>query len=234
MTVQDVYLLFSFFADKFNSRQISSDEFNIAMAAASIDVFKTKVGIPEEYQVGQAKSRQEWQVTTKISDDMRKFVTEVEIDKVGGVFPYPPDYGAFSSLRYTRILNNGCDTPDVRTRTIELVTDGELSDRLDNTVVYPDFDYPVGAWYSNGWKVFPKIIEKVDLTYLRIPVTPVRGYILDPATDLTTYDPLTSVQIEYPETLHIDFTYRVLKYLAINIREEMLYEVANQRQMIGQ
>jgi len=234
MTVQDVYLLFSFFADKFNSRQISSDEFNIAMAAASIDVFKTKVGIPEEYQVGQAKSRQEWQVTTKISDDMRKCVTEVEIDKVGGVFPYPPDYGAFSSLRYTRILNNGCDTPDVRTRTIELVTDGELSDRLDNTVVYPDFDYPVGAWYSNGWKVFPKIIEKVDLTYLRIPVTPVRGYILDPATDLTTYDPLTSVQIEYPETLHIDFTYRVLKYLAINIREEMLYEVANQRQMIGQ
>lgn len=234
MTVQGVYLLTNFFADKSQSRQISDDEFNIAMAAASIDVFKTKVGIPEEYQVGQAKSRQEWQVTTKISDDMRKFVTEVEIDKVGGVFPYPPDYGAFSSLRYTRILNNGCDTPDVRTRTIELVTDGELSDRLDNTVVYPDFDYPVGAWYSNGWKVFPKIIEKVDLTYLRIPVTPVRGYILDPATDLTTYDPLTSVQIEYPETLHIDFTYRVLKYLAINIREEMLYEVANQRQMIGQ
>lgn len=234
MTVQGVYLLTNFFADKSQSRQISDDEFNIAMAAASIDVFKTKVGIPEEYQVGQAKSRQEWQVTTKISDDMRKFVTEVEIDKVGGVFPYPPDYGAFSSLRYTRILNNGCDTPDVRTRTIELVTDGELSDRLDNTVVYPDFDYPVGAWYSNGWKVFPKIIEKVDLTYLRIPVTPFRNYTLDPTTDLTTYQPIGSVQIEYPETLHIDFTYRVLKYLAINIREEMLYEVANQRQMIGQ
>jgi hypothetical protein len=197
-------------------------------------MFKTKVGIPEEYQVGQAKARQEWQVTTKISDDMRKFVTEVEINKVGSVFPYPTDYGAFSSLRYSRILNNGCDTPDVRTRTIELVTDGELSDRLDNTVVYPDFEYPVGAWYSAGWKVFPKIIEKIDLTYLRIPVKPVRGYILDPATDLTTYDPLTSVQIEYPETLHIDFTYRVLKYLAINIREEMLYEMANQRQIAGQ
>jgi len=234
MTVQGVYLLTNFFADKFGSRQISDDEYNTAMAAASLELFKTKVGIPEEYQVGQAKSRQEWQVTTKISDDMRKFVTEVEIDKVGGVFPYPPDYGAFSSLRYSRILNNGCDTPDVRTRTIELVTDGELSDRLDNTVVYPDFDYPVGAWYSNGWKVFPKIIEKVDLTYLRIPVTPFRNYTIDPATDLTTYQPIGSVQIEYPETLHIDFTYRVLKYLAINIREEMLYEVANQRQMIGQ
>jgi len=234
MTVQGVYLLTNFFADKFGSRQISDDEYNTAMAAASLELFKTKVGIPEEYQVGQAKSRQEWQVTTKISDDMRKFVTEVEIDKVGGVFPYPPDYGAFSSLRYSRILNNGCDTPDVKTRTIELVTDGELSDRLDNTVVYPDFDYPVGAWYSNGWKVFPKIIEKVDLTYLRIPVTPFRNYTIDPATDLTTYQPIGSVQIEYPETLHIDFTYRVLKSLAINIREEMLYEVANQRQMIGQ
>lgn len=234
MTVQEVYLLTNFLSDKYQSRQISDDEFNIAMSSANLELFKTKVGIPEEYQVGQARARQEWQVTTKISDDMRKFVTEVEINKVGGVFPYPTNYGAFSSLRYSRILNNGCDTPDVRTRTIELVTDGELSDRLDNTVVYPDFEYPVGAWYSNGWKVFPKIIEKVDLTYLRIPVTPVRGYILDPATDLTTYDPLTSVQIEYPETLHIDFTYRVLKYLAINIREELLYEMANQRQISGQ
>ena len=234
MTVQDVYLLSNFFADKYQSRQISSDEFNMVLASVSLEMFKTKVGIPEEYQVGQAKARQEWQVTTKISDDMRKFVTEVEINKVGSVFPYPTDYGAFSSLRYSRILNNGCDTPDVRTRTIELVTDGELSDRLDNTVVYPDFEYPVGAWYSAGWKVFPKIIEKIDLTYLRIPVTPVRGYILDPATDLTTYDPLTSVQIEYPETLHIDFTYRVLKSLAINIREEQLYQVANERQIAGQ
>ena len=234
MTVQDVYLLALFFADKAQSRQISDAEFNTVIASVNLELFKTKVGIPEEYRVGQTKARQEWQVTHKISDDMRKFVTEVEINKVGGVFPYPTDYGAFSSLRYSRILNNGCDNPDVRTRTIELVTDAELSDRLDNTVVEPNFDYPVGAWYSAGWKVFPKIIDKIDLTYLRIPVTPVRGYILDPATDLTVYDPLTSVQIEYPETLHIDFTYRVLKSLAINIREEQLYQVANERQMLGQ
>jgi hypothetical protein len=234
--INDVYLLTNFLADKYQSRQIADSEFNTVLDACNLELFKLKVGLPEDYQVNAPFSRQAWQVSNKISDDMRYFITETSITKnaTTSIFAYPNDYGAFSSMRYAWILNNGCKTPDSKTRTIELVTDAELSERLDNTVIAPDYDYPVAAWYAGGWKVYPQIITVIDLTYLRLPTTPYRGYVLDPVTDLTQYDPLTSVQLDYPKTLWVDFTYLVLKALSINIREEELYQMATQRQLKGQ
>jgi len=139
--VNDIYLWVNFLANKYQSGAISDAEFNYALDAVNLDLFKLKVGLPEEYQVNAPFARQAWQVSNKISDDMRYFVTQVDINKnVGGIFPYPADYGAFSSMRYQRILNQLCDTPDVKTRTIELITDAELSERLDNTIIPPDYD----------------------------------------------------------------------------------------------
>lgn len=233
--INDVYLLANFLADKYQSRAISDAEFNTVIDASNLDLWKLKVGLPEEYQVNAPFARQAWQVTNKISDDMRYFITQVDINKdAAGIFEYPNDYGAFSSMRYDRILNQDCDTPDVKTRTVELVTDAELSERLDNTIIPPDYDYPVGAWYATGWKVYPTIIKKVNLTYLRLPTTPYRNYTLDPATDLTTYNPVGSVQLDYPKSLWVDFTFIVLKKMAINIREEELYQMAQQRINAGQ
>lgn len=233
--INDIYNFVNFVSDKAQSRAISDNEFNQIIDVVSLDLFKLKVGLPEEYQANAPFPRQAWQISNKISDDMRYFITEAAIPKdSAGIFPYPTNYGAFSSLRYTRILNNNCDTPDVKTRTIELVTDAELSERLDNTIIPPNYDYPVGAWYSAGWKVYPTQIKTVDLTYLRIPTTPVRGYIFDPVTDLTQYDPATSVQLDFPKTLWIDFAVMCVKYLSINIREADLYQMAQQRQLSGQ
>jgi hypothetical protein len=234
--INDIYLLCYTLADKYQSRQLSDDEFNQFIDASNLDLWKLKVGLPEEYQVNAPFARQAWQVTNKISDDMRYFVTQVDINKdAAGIFEYPADYGAFSSMRYNRILNDeNCGTPDQKTRTVELVTDAELSERLDNTIIPPDYDYPVGAWYATGWKVYPTIINKVNLTYLRLPTTPYRNYTVDPATDLTTYNPVGSVQLDYPKTLWVDFAYIVLKKMSINIRSEDLYQYAAQRQLSGQ
>lgn len=234
-SINDIYLLTNFLADSYQSRKVSDNEFNYAIAAASDDLWKKKVGLPEEYQINAPFARQAWQVTNKISDDMRYFITQLDISRnASDIFPYPADYGAFSSMRYERILNQGCDTPDVKVRTVELVTDAELSERLDNTIILPDYDYPVGAWYGTGWKVYPTIINSINLTYLRLPVTPYRNYTLDPATDLTTYDPTGSVDPDFPKTLWIDLTYLILKQFSINIREEELYQMAEQRISKGQ
>lgn len=235
--INSVYLWVNFLADAYQSRKISDDEFNQIIDSVNLDLWKLKVGLPEEYQVNAPFARQAWQVSNKISDDMRFFITESTIAKnvSTGIFAYPTDYGAFSSLRYRRVLNQpDCDAPTVATRTVELVTDAELSERLDNTVIPPNFEYPVGAWYATGWKVFPTLITSVNLTYLRLPTTPVRGYILDPVTDLTNYDPATSVQLDYPKSLWIDFSIMCVKYLGINIRDTELYQMARERQLGGQ
>lgn len=233
--LNDIYLWVNFLADKYQSRAISDTEFNQIIDAVNLDLWKLKVGLPEEYQANAPFPRQAWQISNKISDDMRYFITQVDIQKnLSGIFEYPANYGAFSSLRYTRILNNNCDTPDVKTRTIELVTDAELSERLDNTIIPPNFDYPIGAWYATGWKVYPQVIKDVSLTYLRIPTTPFRNFDFDPVTDQTTYQPIGSIQLDFPKTLWIDFAVMCVKYLAVNIREADLYTMAQQRQLSGQ
>jgi len=48
------------------------------------------------------------------------------------------------------------------------------------------------------------------------------------------YDPLNSVQLEYPETTHYDIAYLILKMMGLNIRKEEIVAFANQRQKEGQ
>lgn len=234
-SINDIYNFVNLLADSYQSRKIAPDEFNQIVDNVNLDLFKLKVGLPEEYQVSAPFARQAWQVSNKISDDMRYFITQTTIAKnvSTSIFAYPTNYGAFSSLRYRRVVNKDCDTPDVATRTIELVTDAELSERLDNTIITPTTEYPVGAWYAAGWKVFPSIINSVELTYLRLPTTPVWGYTVDPTTDLVTYDPVTSVQVDYPKTLWVDFAIMCVRYLGINIRDNELYQMVRERQVTG-
>jgi len=116
---------------------------------------------------------------------------------------------------------------------VELVTDSELSERLDNTIVHPDLDYPIAAYYDTGFAIYPEQITRVELTYLRLPATPYRNYTIDPNTLLNVYNPIGSVQLEFPETLHIDFSARVCRYLAINIRDAELMQDIMVRQNNG-
>ena len=75
----------------------------------------------------------------------------------------------------TRVyVNNNIDDDN----SVEIVTDGELSLRLPNTITPPTFDYPIGAYFEQGIKVYPKEIDQVTLTYVRKPLKPFRNYTI--------------------------------------------------------
>ena len=69
-------------------------------------------------------------------------------------------------------------------------------------------------FYNQGIKVFPKDISEVKLTYLRRPVKPFRNYTIT-ANDENIFDPIGSVDLEYPEIMHNDFAVIVAKYLEL-------------------
>lgn len=238
MNVNDIYVFTNFCANKQASGAISPDEFNSAIAAVNIDMLKDRLGLPEEYQVGNPQPRITYQITQKITDDLRKFIVKQKLTtNSDGYFPIPNDYAAFSSIRfdYTKSKSNGCKKPATNLKeptAFEPVTDAELSIRLNNFVRRPTYRYPIIAFYSYGIKAYPEDISVADLTYVRYPVKPVWGYTM--IDDQAVYNPATSVDIEFPDTMFVDFSARVLKYFAINIREEMLYQMAEQRRMQGQ
>lgn len=237
MNVDELYQWINFMSNKQQSGQISPDEFNKCLGALYLEPLRIKLGLPEEYQVGLPQARQSYQVSQMITDDIKKFITEATIDvNASGFFPIPANYAYFSSLRYVYVeaVDDGCNAaPIVNDNFIEIVTDGEYVFRLNNAVTPPTLAYPIGNFYGSGIRIKPNDITQAILTYVRMPVKPIRNYTILP-NDEDVYNPTGSVQLEYPEMMHNDFAVIVAKYFGINLKDVDLINFASQRQNAGQ
>ena len=234
LNIQDLYFFFQTLINKQQSGELTDTQFNSACAFVSLDLFRKYSGVPEEYQPGNPVPRLGWQMTNAISDDLRNFIVNANIPiNNSGYFPFPTDYSVFSSMWYRYMLNNpNGGTPTNELRWIENVSDGELRLRLTSNIKYPSLYFPVCAWYSYGFKVYPENINRVELTYLRTPITPFRNFT-QLGNDETAYNPIGSVQFEYPQTLYPDIAARIGKYLGISIREDQFIAYMEQRQQAG-
>jgi len=233
LNINDIYNFVYVLANKQQSGEITDTDFNTACAFVSLDIFRKETGVPEDYMPNQPVPRMAWQITTTISDDLRFLVKKEIISKANGYFAYPADYGVFSKMRYKYVLNspNG-GTPTSEYRWIEMVTDGEFDLRTSSSIKPPTVFYPICRYDGIGFEVAPSNITQVELTYLKIPTTPVRGFTQLP-NDETVYDPLTSVQFEYPETMYPNIAARVALQLGIAIREEQFVEYMQRRKQEG-
>lgn len=220
--------------NKEQSGSFSPEEFNLACNVVSRELFNVKVGLPESYQPGAPYPPQAYQITQKITDDLRNFIKDVNITKSSGYFPLPADYAAFSSLSYNYVLNSiECgENPESEINFIDVVADAELRARLQDNVIMPTLKYPVASFKASGIQVYPKEINTLTLTYLRYPVVPVFAYTV--VNDAYVYDAATSTQTDYPETLHPEFAMRVGKYFGITLRENDFYAMMQERIKTGQ
>jgi len=242
LNIGEIYQFVNFELNKYQSGSFTPDEFNQVLAATYLDPFKVKIGLPEEYQFpsrngGGAEARQNYQAGQTITDDLRLFIKTTVVTKVGsGFFPYPADYVRHSASEYDLIINNnGCgQQPSVYVQSIEPVTDEQKKFRLNNSIIAPDVEYPIISFEDRGFLINPKTITQFRLTYLRLPVKPVFGFFYDPVTQEVTYDPTTSIQLEYPVIMHNDYCAMLIKYIAENIRDDSARQFGEARQMNGQ
>lgn len=230
-TVDDIYQFANTLSMQYQSGEWTDDQFNLGLKFANIDMLRYEAGLPEGYAPGNPEPAISWQITNRISDDLVDFIKPVIITQDNnGYFKIPDDYYGFSSMWYRYKLNPvACHgTPSGKDKYIEPVSDDELRTRLSSDIKAPDFRYPIVAWYQYGFQVYPIAIKTVEFTYLRVPITPVWGYTIL-GNGQTEYNPLTSVQPEWPDALIPNYTMRVLKYLSITIREEQLYAMVDKR-----
>lgn len=238
MSVEEGYKWINFLARKLFSGAIKPSDYNIALSAVNIELFKLKFGLPEDYQVGAPFSRQAYEVSMKITDDIKHLRKRMFINKVisSGLFPQPADFGAFSTMRYVEVQNpENCDE-DVRAswRKIEPVTDEEFNYRLGSALLRPIIKKPIVCYSNNGYEVKPDAINQIYFTYLRLPITPVRNYILNANDEDIPNPAVPNVELDYPVTLHTDFYIRIGKYFGINLREDEFKASMTERQLGGQ
>lgn len=236
MTIDEIYKWVNFVSNKKQSGAISPDEFNMIIKVVSIDYFKLKVGLPEEYQVGQPMPRQAYQITQKITDDVRHLITRLSITRgavTSDYFAIPANYGAYSGLFYRYTYNpKNCKGAVSVDLPIEIVTDGEFHDRKGCPLLGPTFKQPIANFDASGIIVYPLDITTIELSYLRLPTMPIRQYTI--VSDEDVYNPTGSVNFDFPEPCHNDLAVRVLQYMGINLGDAELIAMIKERKLSGQ
>jgi len=230
MTLFEQWELVNFIANKdYGGNVVEPDRFNQLVKIVNLDLFKIKMGLPEEYQLGVPISRQYLDATQRLTDETRFLKTRVAAQTVTvGVIAYPANYFSLNAIRYgyQRIID-GVST--VLWKTVEVLTESEYSDRAGNWTKLPSAKNPVCVVRSDGVYVYPIIIPQVDFTYIRYPITPVFVYVQ--AAGYITAG--ASTEYEWPVHLHMDLTSRILSFIGINIREQELQQYAETHKQQG-
>ena len=240
MNLGEILSLINYISNKDQTgRTMTPNQFNLLLDASNNDYFKKKYGLPEEYQPGQPFPAQSYEITQKITDDMRSFkkwlggrdYPALSIDTSGRA-DIPTDYVHYSSIRYRKVTNSAdCTTPTTEYKTIEVLTDAQIGDRLQNSIKMPTIDNPICSFYSDYIQFYPITLARTDFTYLRYPTTPIFGYTI--VNDVEVYNPSTSTEIEWPDINHLDIVRIILSYIGINLREPQLFQYAEMKKKEG-
>jgi hypothetical protein len=230
MNINDLYLIVGYFSRELGSGMYGPDRFNEYCQLVNLKYYKKYLGIPEEWAVGQPMSKIQYQISQGVSDRIDAFIVpEYQISRaISGFFPKPQDYVAFSSLRFRYTYEENCETKSYEDR-VEMVPDAEFTDRLGSFLIPPTVRRPVGTWTQYGYRVEPKEINTVLLTYLRMPATPVRLY-----TSTDQYIPTGSVQFEFPQICWQDILGQLLEAAGISVQDEQVIEYARKIMEKGQ
>ena len=223
-----------------SGRTITPEDFNLVAKMINYVYYKVKVGLPEQYQPGNPFPPQAWQVSQKITDDMAQIIVwmggpdypAMTIDKYGAA-EIPLDYVAFSSCYYDYLKQQDCgDEPSPRS--VEFVIDSVFADRVQSVIKRPDMEYPIAKWIGNRKVQFmPKNLRSVNFTYLREPITHHFAYTYDGNNDII-YDPINSVQFEWPQVALSDIANLIFEIMSQNIKSQLDIQMAVQRKLQGQ
>jgi hypothetical protein len=234
MQINEIYDLTAYILNKdVHGRQMKSADFNSVCKAVNIDLFKTKYGLPEDYRPGQPFPRQAWELTQKITDDLRRCKV-----RMGGTNPMlavnsdgmatiPSDYIHYSSIRVRYISARS----GIMWGMAEVVQDE--SDRLSNPNRTPTKKRPIAIFYADHIQFYPIDKTYVDFTYIRMPETPYYATTIDITTDTENYDSANSTDLEWPEDMHMDFVRGVLSYMGMNLRSADVYQYAEMKKKEG-
>lgn len=243
MTIEEIY---QSVLDELNKDQtgeyVSPVEFNRYLKRAGLDLLRYRYGAPEEYRPGISYGSVGWEVTAKMSDDMRPI--KVSLDgsdkaplRVGsnGYAALPSDYMHQSSAKF----RTGGD--------VEFLTDDEFTSRVGSDLKKPSLRHPVARIAGSQIQFVPSPKDAmVNFYYLRKPVDGYFDYIvvndavvyLEPGAShdgsvLASGTKSRSVETEWPIQTHTDIIALILSYVSNRYRSPFMRNVTDMRKNSG-
>lgn len=214
-------------------------QYNTLLSVVNMDFFKYRYGLPEEYRAGQPLPRMSYELTQKITDDLRHLKVRMGVDTpqmivdVQGRADIPSNYVHFSSWGYRSIISPDCDSLIEKHHVGEVLSDAQVFPRLGNSITYPSKKDPVCVFYKDYIQFYPRDLKRVDFTYLRFPLTPYYATTVNSETDEYEYSEEDTIHLEYPADCFSDIASMILSYIGINLREQDLIKYAETHKLTG-
>lgn len=200
--------------------------FTTALQLASLKQFKIKLGLPEEYKPGMPYPAQAFEITQRITEDMKRFkvvkgwhLSAPLVVGDNGIVAYPSDYYIASAASVFAQFD------DLMERELSILSDLEYQKRRTTVHLKPDFVFPICKMIAEGIMVDPKEISHIHLTYLRLPTSPV--YAFNTSKGYNEYDPVNSVELDWDDMNVMDIISLVLADIGIKISNENILQYAN-------
>lgn len=237
--VYKVYKAVEYIANKDqDGLMFTPEQFNILAEKVTYDLFKQRMGLPEQYQRGMALSNMSADLTQKMTDDTRQWKvlmqypeSQLLLDNFGRA-TIPTNYLRHDAIRWRPPMITPCD--DNTPITVDVVTEGQLGDRLFDALKRPTLDNPVCVFYSKTIQFYPITLGSVDFTYFRKPITAVLATTINQTTDEWELDVANSVDFDFPDDMYSDIVNRILSHVGIHLRSQDIYQYAEASKAKGE
>jgi hypothetical protein len=163
-----------------------------------------------------------------------------------GKMVIPADYIHYSSLTHHYMVqatiydNRGIPTISMvpEHTPVDILTDAALTLRRMDAIKGPDEDFPICVEYYNQltskgyFQFYPENLQYVELVYLRQPRIPKWIGTFDSATDTYIYDPVNSVQLEFPDIDKYRFISYILEQLGFSYQSDVIEKMVIENKQI--
>ena len=218
MDINQIKKFVDYLVRKNNSAYLNPDQFNLVLDRAQMSKFMELYGNPKEYQPGNPIPRIAYEVTQKISDDLRIFKENFNmlIDN-NGQATLPSNYIHAISIGAIAGKNTTPGKSEKQFITVDIIPEDKEYYRLGSVIVPPTKKQPIAVIKDTYVQVYPENMGSVKFSYLRRPVEPVWGY--DIVNGRPVYSESKSTNLEWPDQTINDIIIRACNFIGISIKD---------------
>lgn len=188
----------------------SPADFNLYAQLANVDLYNYYNDEREKLLL-KVKSGEQIYIPNTLND----FVVTASVPVIGGNAGFPANYEYWLSLT----------SPSAQADILK-VDYSKLGNYLNSTIDNPTYDFPIFVEYSDYFGIHPPDIPYIGLTYLQAPNTVIWAY--DVVNGRPVYNSLNSVNFLWSDTELYRITSRVLFYMGLSIRDDILERTAQE------
>ena len=234
MTIDELYRFVKFMANKEQRGFITITEFNLLANRAQLDVIQDRHG---KYTSMANPGTIGFDSTHSALEDIRRLVDTFTSEyRADGHWWYPISSTAFTEDEYDITTTGTATVRGTRKmlyfltlqldgKNVEILTQDQLSGRLNSHLLGPSIDSPVACMFDRGFKIWISSDQNNDvsagdvkITYIKIPNKPEWAYT-SIASGNPVYNSTNSNQLTVPEHTHNEVAQRILSYIGISLRE---------------